>query len=541
MVVVMDTRRKLTHFNQELQNGLQSKGFGKANEKRMRNRLVKAGRLEEGSPMGMFQSGESILNRGLNSKRSNFAVFIHHEPDKNRVIVYYMNPDASENAPMKVRHWKNGKKGPVKKGQNYFIRKEYRGTQNSDAMAWKIIDDILHYASLKPETEYREESHVHFGYFPEGYRSRIFYDDGMSNALDIMRIMAITNRDVLIPTSHNTPNLDQFFTLEIIGQELGIVAMPGMELTAPSQAPNGPHVCCRFSNHLAANEAKRIALKGKSNFRMPPFNDAEHLLTLIPQLYNRLASSGQLLMTIAHPMNVYKKDHKVLDVGLMSCIENGPYDFPTIESLLPFFQATEAWNATLSQKLDLPRFSDPAFNEYIHEVVSTHLPGLKATPNSFAYAFAQEMLQTGAILHSTFGTDDHYTPPMDYRCNGVAQVRGHTSIDLARVYSRMAADRKPTSEELMSWLSTSTGMHDEEGYFKKDPLTPMRGHVYSKIENSRMVVPWGRRERNPHTQKLVSKMLKDGMGKYRKAIFRDAATFKFNGHELSNLIRTYFG
>ena|GEM_PF-1907787 len=541
MAVIMDTKRKLTHFKAELQKGLQGKGFGKANAQRMRNRLVKAGRLKEGSPMGMFQPGESIFNRGLNSKRSNFFVFIKSEPSKNRVLVYYMNPDASENAPMKDHHWKNGKKGPVKKGQNYLVLKQYRGAKNSDAVAWKIIDDILHYASLKPDSEYREESHIHFGYFPKGYRSRIFYDDGMSNALDVMRILAITNRDLVIPTSHNELNLDQFFTLEVIGQELGIVLMPGMELTAPSQAPNGPHICCRFSNFLAAKEAVQIALKGKSNFRMPPFNDAEHLLTVIPQLYHRLAFSGQLLMTVAHPMNVYKKDHKVLDVGLMSCIENGPYDFPTISSLLPFFQATEAWNATLSQNLDLPHFSDTAFNEYLHEVISIHLPSLKATPNSFAYAFAQEMLQTGTMLHTTFGTDDHYTPPMNYKCNGVAQVRGHTSIDLAGVYSDMPTNRKPTSEELMEWLSTSTASYDENGHFKKEPVAPMRGHIYSRIEDSRIVVPWGRRERNPHTQKIVSKMLKQGMGKYRKAILHDAATFKFNGKELINLVRTFFG
>jgi len=541
MPAAITTTRKLTHFNQEIQRGLASKGFGRLNPQRMQKRLVQAGRLQSKAGLGMFEKGESILNRGLNSKRSNFFVFIKHEPDKNRVLVYYMNPDASEDAPTKERHWKNGKKGPVKAGQNYFILKEYRGGKNSDAIAWRIIDDILHYASLKPDSEYREETHIHFGHFPKGYRSRQFYDDGMSNALNVMRMMAITNRDIVIPTSHNALNLDQFFTLEVIGEEMGIVLIPGMELTAPSRAPNGPHICCRFSNFLAANEAKHIALEGKSDFRMPPFNDAAHLLTVVPELYRRLASSGELLMSVAHPMNVYKKDHKVLDVGLMSAIENGPYDFPTVESLLPFFGATEAWNATLSQKLDLPTFRDTAFDEYIHELLSVHLPGLKATPNSFAYAFALEMLQTKTMMHSTFGTDDHYTPPMNYRCDGVAQARGHTSLDLARVYSSMAAERKPTSEELLLWLTATSLSKNLDGGQAKAPLAQMRAHVYSAVEDARMVVPWGRRERNSHTQKLVSAMLKEGMSKYRKAILRDAATFKFNGHELSNLIRTYFG
>ncbi len=532
-MLVMTTKRKLAHFNKGVQEGLKSRGFGKANRKRLQSRLIKAGRLKKGSPTGIFKQGESILNRGLHSKRSNFFVFIKSAPSKNRVIVYYCNPDASENAPMKDRHWKNGKKGSVKKGQNYFIRKEYRGGKNPDLAAGQVIDDILHYASLKPDSEYREESHFHLGYFPKGYRSRIFYDDGMSNAINIMRILAITNRDIVIPTSHNNLNLDQFFTLEIIGQELGLGLMPGMELTAPSQAPNGPHVCLRFSDFMAANEGAHIALSGKSNFRMPPFNDAKHLLSVIPELYRRLVQDNKLMMAIAHPMNVYKKDHKVLDVGLMSCIENGPYDFSTIMGLLPFFQATEAWNATLSQKLDLPTFSEGAFDEYVHEVVSLHLPGLKATPNSFAYAFAKEMARSGTIPHSTFGTDDHYTAPMNYKCDGAMQTRGHTAIDLAKVYSSMAADRKPTPQELITWMRTTTS--------DNELLATMRAHVYSRIEDSRMIVPWTRRERNSYTQQLVSKMQKDGMEKYRKAIIRDATSFKLNGRELSNLIRTYFG
>ncbi len=538
-MVILTTKRKLSHFNQELQSGLRSKGFGKLNPSRLQKKLVSAGYLKKGFHTGLFRSGETIFNRGLNSKKSNFFVFIKPEPSKNRVLVYYMNPDATENAPVKARTRNHGKQGRVKKGQNYFIRKEYHGINSPDALAWKIVDDISYYSSLKPETEYREESHIHFSHFSKGYNHRSFYDDGMSNVLDALRILAITNRDVLIPTSHNAINLKQFFTLELIGKEMGILVLPGMELTAPSQAPNGPHVCCRFSTFLAANEAVHIALKGKSNFRMPPFNDAEHLLTVIPELYRRLASSGELLMTVAHPMNVYQQDHKVLDVGLMSCIENGPYDFSIIESLLPFFGATEAWNATLSQTMSLPSFSDTAFNEYIHEVLSIYLPGLKATPNSFAYAFASEMIQSQKMLHSTFGTDDHYTPPMNYRCDGILQVRGHTSIDLARVYPNMPSDRKPTSEELMRWLVSTKKAYSAGGVFQKVPLAQMRAHVYSTIQNSRMVVPSGRMERDPYTKRLVQKLSDKGMSKYRKAILKDATSFKLNGRELSNLVRTF--
>ncbi len=486
---------------------------------------MEEGLLKKGGSCGLVTGNEKILNRGIGTKCSAFNVFIKEEPKKGRVLVYYMNPDASENAPMLKRN----KKWKILPGQNYNILKIYKGTQNPTEYAEKVARDIVEYAILKPDTEYRMESHLHSGWMFGGYigGGKQIKDDGMSNIMHVLRVMAHTNRDVVALTSHNAFNERQFRAMEIIAQEMGMVMVPSVELTIPGRTPNGPHVCCYLADAgVAMNEFKLIALKGREDYAMPPFNDVGQFPEIVQKLFKQMVNgTRELFMSAAHPFNFYTAERNLYEVGALSSIECGPYSFGEVMRLMNYFQGVEGWNFGMSDKDTIPNLDNRNLQEYVHEICATHLPqGTKRTPNSIAYAFALQMQFDGAV-HNTFtGTDDHYTPNMNYRSNGLPQVRGHTEIEMARVYAKMA-DRKPTSQELISWL-LSNQVHTN-------------GFVYLEHEAGYLRVPKGRKSYNKTTSTIAKKMHDAGQKLYQKAVIRDLATFKISPSEMVNLAQSF--
>lgn len=514
---------KLQSFTLNLTERLGNNGFKKVDARRINARLIDEGLMKRGGDCGLLKKGEALYNLGLGSKRSNFSVFIKQDSANGRVLVYYMNPDASEKAPMREKN----KKGSVLPGQNYFILKSYSTRDNADASAEAIVKDIMHYASLKPESEYRKESHLHCGRMFEGFTGeQRFADDGMSSIIDVLRTMAITNRDVVAVTSHNSFNAKQFAAISIIAEEMGIVMLPATELTTVTTDPNGPHVLCYGAHEAAMHELELLAFRGRKSFSMPPFNNVGRLLDVIPKLYSRLVHGAKsLFMAPAHTFNLYKEDKPVYDVGIISAVETGNISLGAVEGILPLFQGVEAWNMTMSQQDPIPRLRDQNLSEFVHETCTRHLPqGTRHTPNSFAFAFAKELLFEREVYHTTVGSDDHYTPPMNYKCNGILQARGHTRIDLIREYPSMP-DRKPTSEELISMLLENRAF--------------MRAHVYSQLQEGYLRVPWGRREYDPWTGKLSSRMEKAGMRKYARAIAKDIAAGRVNATRIKNLMAAY--
>jgi hypothetical protein len=521
----MAANRRLRNFARSLEGELNQRGFKTVNAKRINRRLMQEGLLKKGGSCGIVSGGEKILNRGIGAKRSGFNVFVREEPQNGRVLVYYMNPDSSEKAPMLRRD----AKGRILRGQNYNILKIYKGNQDPTAHAEKVAGDILQYASLKYDAEYRMESHVHsgrmFGEYTGG--SKRIPDDGMSSIIHVLRVMAHTNRDVVALTSHNAFDARQFRAMEIIAQEMGMVMVPSVELTIPGRTPNGPHVCCYLADAgLAMNEFKLIALRGREDYSMPPFNDVGKFPEIVQNLFSQMVNgTRELFMAPSHPFNFYTSERKLYEVGILSSIESGPYSFEEVTGLLPYFQGIEGWNFSMSDADTLPNLKDRNLREYVHEICATHLPpGTKRTPNSIAYAFALQM-QFDGIVHNTFtGTDDHYTPDMNYRSNGLPQVRGHTEIELARVYSRMA-DRKPTSNELISWLLSNQVF--------------TTGFVYLEHEDGYLRVPKGRKSYDRHTSSIVRRMEDSGMDFYKKAVLKDLATFNLNPREMGNLMHSY--
>lgn len=505
-----------TVFAERIRNA----GFPSVDNARMQNRLMNEGLWQKNAATRLVQSGEMIYNRGIGSKRSSFFVFVKSEPSKNQVTVYYYNPDASANAPMRERNWPNGKKGNVKPGQEYLIRKVYKGTSDPAAFAEQVLSDILHYASLKPESQYRMESHIHCGYMPKGFAlDRKFDDDAVSQFEDVMRMNALYARDIVSLTSHNSFDMRKFSAMQIIAEEMGMIMMPGMELTAPANVPNGPHILIWFGNFMDAHEGALIALKGRSDFKMQPFNDGPMLHESLPLLRSRL--KGKILMSAAHPFNLQDPEHPIYDVGLVSAMKGGPYSPDELMDMFAYVDAVEGWNVSMGDARGIPaKLGINYLDELVHEVISLGFGGaVKASPNAFAKALAKYL----NMKNDTFGTDDHTTTPMNYLADGAPQACGHTEIDLAKIYASISV--KPTSEELIQLISNGT--------------IYMRAHVFTEVKDGYLQVPWGRRERYDATNKLRKALAKECDSNYVKAILADLASFKLNAAEMHNMAESY--
>jgi hypothetical protein len=519
-----NVQKNLTTFRKTLAERMRNARFPSVDNSRMQNRLMEEGLWKKGAPTRIVQTGEMIYNRGIGSKKSSFFVFVKSEPSKNQVTVYYYNPDTSSKAPMRERHWKNGKKGNVKAGQEYLIRKVYKGTSDPIAAAEQILNDVLHHASLKPHNEYRMESHIHCGWMPQGYKhNRRFRDDGMSQFEDLIRMNALYARDIVSLTSHNSFDRKKFSAMEIIADEMGMIMMPGMELTAPGNVPNGPHLLLWFSDFMAAHEGELIATKRRSDFAMPPFNDDTPLHKVLPLLYDRLAMRGELIIGAAHPFNLHTADHPVFDVGMMSTMETGPYKSEAIYSLLEYVHAIESWNISMGDKRDIPHLKSRTLQRMVDRLLSqlSHEQGKKIKPTSNAFSFTLPSSLT--VPFECFGTDDHTTPPMNYVADGVPQARGHTVIDLGNTYS--ASPNKPSSKDLVQMLHHG--------------LICMSAHVFTEVRDGYLQVPWGRREMNKWTQSLRNELEEKANKNYVRTILKDLARFKFDAKEMKNLAHSY--
>jgi hypothetical protein len=315
--------------------------------------------------------------------------------------------------------------------------------------------------------------------------------------------------------------------MRIIGEEMGMVFLPSLELTVPTRSPNGPHICCYLTSETAAAELVELVLKGKRNFAMPAFNNAGDFPDVISELYSKMvAGSKSLFMVPAHPFNQHSPERPIYDVGLLSMVEGGPYSLAEVLDLIPYFQGIEAWNMDALQDGAVPHLMNRELSDYVQEICSVHLPAVaQITSNSIAWAFARQLSSEGKILHTLSGTDDHFTPDMDYRSEGILQMRGHTSIDMARVYAGMDGGRKPTSEELIGWLLADEAV--------------MKARVYHEVRGGSLQVSRERTLCDQHTFELVRSMSEEGSRKWGKAVAKDIFMMRFGPSELRNLIYTF--
>ncbi|MBD3398391.1 hypothetical protein GF412_04170 [Candidatus Micrarchaeota archaeon] len=517
-----NVQRNLAVFRGALINRLDNAGFPAVNNRRMKKRLLNEGFWKKNSPTGIVQKGETIFNRGIRSKKSSFFVFLKSEPSKNQVTVYYYNPDSGSDAPMR----RKGSNGKTLSGEEYLIRKVYRGTSDPVAASDRILKDIFHYASLKPLNEYRMESHLHCGWMPKGYRhTRKFRDDGVSHANNVLRVNGLYDRDVISFTSHNSFDRKKFWALEIIAEEMGMIMVPGMELTAPGNVPNGPHLLLWFSDFMAAHEGELIAAKRRSDFAMPPFNDDVVLHKVLPLLYNRLSRRGELIIGAAHPFNMHEPDHPIYDVGMVSTMETGPYKYNSINALFEYVHAIEVWNASLSVGHTLPHLKNRSLQRMVDNLINNLSSDMGRELGPTANAVSFSLPNIFGVPFECFGTDDHTTPSMNYVSDGLPQAWGHTIIDLGHIYATLP--NKPTAKELVQMLHHG--------------LISMEAHVFQEVRDGRIQVPKGRTRMNRWTKKLRRNLQDKANRAYLRATLKDIARFELDAEELGNVVDSYFG
>ncbi len=453
-------KRKENHeFAVRFAEKLFEAGFKVVNEREIAERLKAAGLWEKGRALPVVKDDEFAFNRGIGSHKSNFFVFL--KGDSEGATVFFGNPAAQKGA----------------KPQDLDVKMRFVGGDAKDA-ADKAAERALAYSRMKPENEYRAVTHHHWG-FVGGTR---LIDDGVSRFEDNLRMMMRCHIDFDMSTPHNTleTRLDRGLMLRlgirrdairllgVIEEGLGIVKVPGTELTMPIKAsgPNGPHACVWLADKDAmgvfAEEilAKRDpALKMQSLFTGMGFPEMRKVL-------EKMMRMGMCAVGIAHPINYNEKSLPVLDVGLISASVRGGMSFVESIEFARGCQAVGCWNPTMSNEVVPTRGKDwrglrPRFVEWMDGHNSA--PGqdkfwVEHTSNSLNMVFAEHMRRVYGV-GMMFDGDDHQTRPLrdstgEFNPGGDMMNMGHTRVVIGKGQMDQLAKegRKPTSKEIVQWL-----------------------------------------------------------------------------------------
>jgi len=495
-----DLKRRENHdFTVKFTEKLIEAGFGIVNEREIKERLVGAGLWEKGKALPVVRDDEFIFNRGIGNSTSNFFVFL--KGDSEGITVFFGNPAAPKGA----------------KVSELDIRIRFVGGDIEEA-ADNAAEKVLRYSSMKPENEYRAVTHHHWG-FVGGTR---LIDDGVSRFEDNLRMMMRCHMDFDMSTPHNTLETrldrglmirlgihrDAIKLLRIIEEGLGIVKVPGVELTMPitERGPNGPHVCAWLADKEAmgvfAEEilAKRDpALKMQSLFTGMGFSDMRKALQKMMRL-------GMCAVGIAHPINYNSSSLPVLDVGLISASVHGGMSFVESIEFARECQAVGCWNPTMSND-EIPtrgrewRGLRPRFVEWMDEHNSA--PGqdkfwVRHDSNSLNMVFAEHMQRTYGV-GMMFDGDDHQTRPLrdsrgEFNPGGDIMNMGYTRVVIGdEQMEKLAAEgRKPTSKEIVQWLVAKNARMEAVVHLAQGAGVPT-------------IEPW--RRSIPENQKETTKML----------------------------------
>ena len=496
-----DLKRRENHdFTVKFAEKLFEAGFKVVNEREIAEKLIAAGLWEKGKALPVVRDDEFIFNRGIGSSKSNFFVFL--KGDSEGVTIFFGNPAAPKGA----------------RPQELDVRFRFVGGDIEEAVE-KAAEKVLRYSSMKLENDYRAVTHHHWG-FVGGTR---LIDDGVSRFEDNLRMMMRCHMDFDMSTPHNTleTRLDRHLMirlgihrdaiklLRIIEEGLGIVKVPGVELTMPIQAkgPNGPHVCVWLADKDAmgvfAEEilAKRDpALKMQSLFSPSP-NTVGMGFSEMRAVLQKMMRLGMCAVGIAHPINYNSESLPVLDVGLISASVHGGMSFVEAIEFARECQAVGCWNPTMSND-EIPtrgrewRGLRPRFVEWMDEHNTNEKHGhywVRHDSNSLNMVFAEHMQRTYGV-GMMFDGDDHQTRPLrdskgEFNPGGDIMNMGYTRVVIEKEQmEKLAAEgRKPTSKEIVSWLVGKSAHMEAVVHL-------MQGAGVPTIEPWRRSIPEGQKE-----------------------------------------------
>lgn len=437
--------------------GMVERGFGTLNATDVDDAAKKAG--WEGGKTGVIKDNETIFNLGLGKSRSNFFVFMKETADG--IEIFYSSPRSDE-AALLFKH------------DDLYLKRKIKadGTDLKERIT-HVINEIIDVSDAKFVEDMRMQTHHHGTYLFDRHDENCVQlrDDASSNIADIIRKAMLFHTDVWNFTPHNMSNRNAHQILDGVAARLGIVYMPGTELTGTLNGTgitetmkkdgiNGPHIVLMFNGYgkgSSEEQVRKKILSAMHQFHMVSYFrglDFERMDRVMQGLRNR----SQLCIGFAHTVNCNTRALPILAVGLVSAVETGAYDLQTALTLLKYSDAVAAYNPTLcDEDMDVSRIiTNWELRGWLYAKISEYNLGERLTANACNLAiatYAERVLKMGSFYES----DEHTCTPLDeYSAGADGFAKGFTRVVMLPEIAKrwLASGRKPTAKELVEMIST---------------------------------------------------------------------------------------
>ncbi|VVB98352.1 Uncharacterised protein [uncultured archaeon] len=186
-----------------------------------------------------------VFNRNLNGEKSNFIVFAEYGwhfrnflPSKGLRVMFSnpLGPDqkGEVSAPVLGYH-DRGLTGKELKKEQVLLNLDLGrcSSKGYEANCDRLIGLIKQISAYKADNEYYFSSHSHAGYTRGRLAMDAMLDDGRAHEKPIAMNMALAHTDGVSVTMHNHHFRPFFMDFSAIAAAVGMVAIPGMEVTMP--------------------------------------------------------------------------------------------------------------------------------------------------------------------------------------------------------------------------------------------------------------------------------------------------------------------
>jgi len=438
---------------------------------------------------------ERIFNIGLDAKRSNVFVFAFHDKDNDSVRVLLSSPRSDFQSPAMGRN-------------EIYSKKEFKSGE-AEKIAAQVADKAAKEALAKHPNERRMQVHVHAGKDFDGGQ---FFDDGVSNIVDVVRRAMLHHADVLVYTPHNSYHPERFRLLNAVCRAVGMTAVLGLELTVPltEKRVNGPHHVLMIGDEKAAVEIGRKILSKREGFKMPSYfraEDGQMLLDTIYKILDPLRNAGRVALGAAHPFNYNSEMLPIKAVGLFSAVDMKQISLQAAQHIANSLDFMEVWNRSISP--DQMPIDDPALRNWISGYALAYGFGepSQANANTFNRALGEHLRESFKV-QMIFGSDDHCTAPLDskYLVGGDYLGAG---------FSHFTSEKRLSAKEIVSLVASKQ--------------LGLDAFIYKEIQDGRLQVAQNRVSMPVNLEWVVSKLKAKHLADYIRVLAADAWGFVGTG------------
>ncbi|MFH1285222.1 MAG: hypothetical protein ABIH99_01445 [Candidatus Micrarchaeota archaeon] len=417
----------------------------------------------------VLEKGETIFNRGLTGARSNFFVFVKDEGSK--AYVHFTNPSTNVNKKLKMSK------------EELVVSIMYEGVEDPKTAAEKVVSKALETAKQKNENVYFMHPHFHL----ESVGGEKAWDDGVTPDRSTYRKEMEYNYDISVKSGHNWIGLNRFRFMKNTLENVGIVAVPGFELSVPFDLSkdkdnsgklgivNGAHFVVMCADEKTALEIreeflrKKLDTPGRGVPGSGPPVEAEDAFAFLRSYRER----NELAIFAAHPALV------LVGAGLYSQVALGnlPYSrefaqskvhttYTMLDILAKEVDGVERFNGAETPK---GVFKFPPELTWLAEILAGKQEKLGLSRNLVTNVMNETLGREfhGQRRPSIFGHDDHHQHMVRYTNSDLTSLgRGYTVL---KVYKGTfehfeKLGRKPNASEIVEIArKNGIGFVDEQG------------------------------------------------------------------------------